>query len=82
MRRSISPREKKRRVSQCGQCAEVRTRPSSNAKGRPVTRLRAVPRGIAPRMASDDRNAQYARLKAEFETLWFEMDALGISESL
>jgi hypothetical protein len=32
-------------------------------------------------MASDDRNAQYARLKAEFKTLWFDMDALGISES-
>ena len=32
-------------------------------------------------MASNDRNAQYAELKAEFHTMREEMDALGIRAS-
>ena len=51
------------------------------AAGRPVTRLRAVPRAIAPPMASNDRSEEYARLKAEFDTMQAEMDALGIGAS-
>ena len=39
-----------------------------SAAGRPVTRSRAVPRAIAPQMASNDRSDEYARLKAEFDT--------------
>ena len=34
------------------------------AAGRPVTRLRAVPRAIAPPMASKDRNEEYAASEA------------------
>ena len=52
-----------------------------SAAGRPVTRLGAVPRAIAPPMASKDRNEEYARLKAEFDTMQAEMDALGIGAS-
>ena len=55
-RRSISPREKNGEKTQCGQCAERRQRPWMSAAGRPVTRLGAVPRAIAPPMASKDRN--------------------------
>ena len=52
-----------------------------SAAGRPVTRSRAMPRAIAPQMASKDRNEEYARLKAEFDTMQAEMDALGIGAS-
>ena len=51
------------------------------AAGRPVTRLRAVPRAIAPPMASNVRSEEYAQLKAEFDTMQVEMDALGIGAS-
>ena len=37
-----------------------------------------MPRAIAPQMASKDRNEEYARLKAEFDTMQAEMYALGI----
>ena len=47
------------------------------AAGRPVTRLGAVPRAIAPPMASKDRNEEYARLKAEFDTMQAEMGVPG-----
>ena len=40
-----------------------------------------MPRAIAPQMASKDRNEEYARLKAEFDTMQAEMDALGIGAS-
>ena len=80
-RRSISPREKSGEKTQCGQCATRSQRPWMRAAGRPVTRLRAVPRAIAPQMASKDRNEEYARLKAEFDTMQAEMDALGIGAS-
>ena len=55
--------------------------PLAGAAGRPVTRLRAVPRAIAPPMASNVRSEEYARLKAEFDTMQVEMDALGIGAS-
>ena len=45
------------------------------AAGRPVTRLRAMPRAIAPPMASNVRSEEYARQKAEFDTMQVEMDA-------
>ena len=45
-----------------------------SAAGRPVTRSRAVPRAIARQMASNDRSDEYARLKAEFDTVQAEMD--------
>ena len=80
-RRSISPREENGEKTQCGQCAERRQRPWYRAAGRPVTRSRAMPRAIAPQMASKDRNEEYARLKAEFDTMQAEMDALGIGAS-
>ena len=57
-RRSISPREKNGEKTQCGQCATRSQRPWMSAAGRPVTRLRAVPRAIAPPMASKDRNEE------------------------
>ena len=52
-----------------------------SAAGRPVTRLGAVPRAIAPPMASNVRSEEYARQKAEFDTMQVEMDALGIGAS-
>ena len=51
------------------------------AAGRPVTCSRAVPRAIARQMASNDRSDEYARLKAEFDTVQAEMDAMGIGAS-
>ena len=57
-RRSISPREKSGEKTQCGQCATRSQRPWMSAAGRPVTRLGAVPRAIAPPMASKDRNEE------------------------
>ena len=81
-RRSISPREKNGEKTQCGQCAERRQRPWMSAAGRPVTRLRAVPRAIAPQMASNVRNEEYARLKAEFDTMQAEMGCAATRTSL
>ena len=40
-----------------------------------------MPRAIARQMAWDDRIDEYARLKAEFDTVQAEMDALGIGAS-
>ena len=80
-RRSISPREKNGEKTQCGQCAERSQRPWMSAAGRPVTRSRAMPRAIAPPMASKDRSEEYVQQKAEFDTIQVEMDALGIGAS-
>ena len=63
---NITPREKRR---------------APGTAGRPVTSLRAVPRAIAPPMASNVRSEEYAQLKAEFDTMQVEMDALGIGAS-
>ena len=78
---NITPREKRRENAVWAECATRSQRPWPGTAGRPVTRLRAVPRAIAPPMASNVRSEEYARLKAEFDTMQVEMDALGIGAS-